>query len=90
MAAGKPIVCTDYEGHLELMTPETNALISPRGDADAFAANVIRLVNDENLRSRLANNAFQYAQKNFSPQVMAKRLELIYSRAKSDRVNNGN
>jgi glycosyltransferase involved in cell wall biosynthesis len=80
MAAGKPIVCTAYKGYEEIMSHESTALISPCGDAGAFANNILRLIRDEPLRQRLSDNAFQYAQGHFSPQAMARNLELIYSR----------
>jgi len=90
MSAGKPIVCTDYKGHDELMSPESNALISPCRNAEAFAENVLRLIQDEPLRRRLGSNAAHYAQKNFSPEAMARNLERIYLHNDSDEGQSSN
>jgi glycosyltransferase involved in cell wall biosynthesis len=90
MAAGKPIVCTNYPGYEEIMAHESNALISPRGNVDAFAQNVLRLIQDEPLRHRLSSNASMYARNHFSPEAMAKNLELIYSRVAADRFKTRN
>ncbi len=78
MGAGKPIVCTSYAGCGEIMTHGETALISPCGDANAFAENVLRLIRDQSLRNQLACAGRQYAQKYFSAQTMAKNLEAIY------------
>jgi glycosyltransferase involved in cell wall biosynthesis len=88
MAAGKPIVCTDYQGFEEIMTHEENAMISPCGNADKFAENILRLIHDEPLRRHISHNALQYAQKQFLPEIMAKNLEAIYLRYGRFKSNN--
>ncbi|MGH7869500.1 MAG: glycosyltransferase, partial [Candidatus Dormibacteraceae bacterium] len=57
MAAGKPLVCTSYPGYDQIIIPGSTALISPCGQADEFAENILRLILDQSLRSRLASNA---------------------------------
>ncbi len=84
MAAGKPVLCTNYQGCEQILTNEANALISPCGDADAFAEQLLRLIRDPELRSRLASNAQQSAQMHFSPQTMARNLQAIYLRCRSN------
>jgi len=88
MAAGKSIVCTDYQGYEEIMTHEENAMISPCGNADKFAENILRLIRDEPLRRRISHNALQYAQKQFLPEIMAKNLEEIYRKYSHFKSNN--
>lgn len=85
MAAGKPIVCTNYQGSEEIMSHESTALISPCGDADAFAEKVLRLIRDISLRNRLSSNAQRYAHEHFSPATMARELEAIYLRFQQTR-----
>jgi glycosyltransferase involved in cell wall biosynthesis len=80
MAAGKPIVCTNYPGYQEILTHESNALISPCGNVDAFAENLLRLIRNGPLRTQLGSQASAYAKSHFAPEAMAKKLELIYSR----------
>jgi glycosyltransferase involved in cell wall biosynthesis len=88
MAAGKSIVCTDYLGYEEIMTHEENAIISPCGNTDKFAENILRLIRDEPLRRRISHNALQYAQKQFLPEIMAKNLENIYRKYGHFKSNN--
>lgn len=88
MAAGKPIVCTDYQGFEEIMAHEENAMISPCGQAGKFAENILRLIRDEPLRRRISHNALQYAQKRFLPESMAKNLEAIYLQRGRFKSNN--
>lgn len=79
MAAGKPVVCTNYPGYHQVMVPESNALISPCGDAGAFAENVLRLIENPSLRHQIGSAAQQHVRKHFSNQTMAKNLVAIYS-----------
>ena len=39
------------------------ALLSPTKDVDALANNIIRLIEDDNLRNRLAQNGMEYVRK---------------------------
>ncbi len=57
MATGKPIVATNADGLLDVLTDERDALIVPKRDADALAAKILRLVDDPAERARLAANA---------------------------------
>ncbi|MBM4436790.1 MAG: glycosyltransferase family 4 protein [Actinobacteria bacterium] len=52
--AGAPIVTTDVGGNRELLRHETNALLVPYGDREAFIAAVNRLIGDPALAARLA------------------------------------
>ena len=55
--AGVPVVATDWPGPLEIVEHGVNGLVVPRGDVDALAAAVRRLVADRALRERLAAGA---------------------------------
>jgi glycosyltransferase involved in cell wall biosynthesis len=57
MAAGKPIVATDADGLMDVLTDEQDALIVPRRDAAALAAKIVRLVDNQLERERLAAGA---------------------------------
>jgi L-malate glycosyltransferase len=85
MAAGKPILCTNYQGFEQILTHEANALISPCGDVQAFSEQVVRLTRDPCLRNRLANTARRYAQTHFSPETMARNLQAIYLHSAGNR-----
>src|ERR1700674_4933967 len=56
-AAGTPVVTTTPECMPYLVQHERTGLLSPVGDEKALAANVIRLLRDPALASRLAQNA---------------------------------
>jgi glycosyltransferase EpsD len=50
MATGIPVVCTDIRGQRDLITDGRNGYLFSRGDAEAFARHVIRLLGDDSLR----------------------------------------
>lgn len=56
-ASGTPVVSTDPEGMRYLVDHERTGLLSEVGDPKALARNVIRLLKDPELASRLAQNA---------------------------------
>ena len=62
MACRLPVVCT-FNGQVEdfAFDGET-ALMSPQRDADALAANIVRLVRDSELRERVTANAYEHIQ----------------------------
>lgn len=54
MAAGRPIVATDADGLMEVLTPDRDALIVARRDAPALADRIIRLIDHPAERERLS------------------------------------
>ena len=54
MFCGCAVACTDILGYREMATDNKTALLSPVGDARAMAANIIRLIEDDALRYRIA------------------------------------
>jgi glycosyltransferase involved in cell wall biosynthesis len=56
-ASGTPVVTTAPEGMSYLIHDEHTGLLSQPGDARALADNVVRLLRDPELASRLAFNA---------------------------------
>jgi len=54
MACGCAVTSTDCGGVREYAEPEVNALLSPPHNPEALAANIVRLLEDDNLRQRLA------------------------------------
>ena len=63
MRAGLPVCGTDSGGTPEIIEPGIAGLLSPAGDADALAANLMTLESDEDLRRRLADGALESAQR---------------------------
>jgi glycosyltransferase involved in cell wall biosynthesis len=54
MACGCAVVATDCGGIREFAEPEVTALLSPPRDPEALARNILRLLDDDALRQRLA------------------------------------
>jgi glycosyltransferase involved in cell wall biosynthesis len=57
LAAGKPIVSTDADGLLDILTPGRDALVVPKRDAAALAGAVVRLIEDPALAQQLSAEA---------------------------------
>ena len=63
MRAGLPVCGTDSGGTPEIIDPGVNGLLSPAGDANALAANLMTLESDEDLRRKLAFRAAETTQR---------------------------
>ena len=63
MRAGLPVCGTNAGGTPEIIDPGVNGLLSPAGDANALAANLMALELDEDLRRSLAFRALETAQR---------------------------
>lgn len=57
MLCGNAVACTDIDGYKEMAKHTSNALLSPIGDAEQLANNIIRLIEDDELRLQIANAA---------------------------------
>lgn len=63
MICGQAVCCTDNAGYKEMAIDDETALLSPVKDPDALAKNIIRLIEDEDLRINIATQGNQYIQK---------------------------
>jgi glycosyltransferase involved in cell wall biosynthesis len=57
LAMGQPIVATDADGLVDVLTHEHDAMIVPRRDAPALAAAIIRTIDEPATRERLGTAA---------------------------------
>jgi glycosyltransferase involved in cell wall biosynthesis len=72
MACGCPVVSTDCDyGPREIIEDGISGLLSPVGNVDLLAANIIRVLSDDSLRKSLIENGVKRAQ-DFSAKVAAK------------------
>jgi glycosyltransferase involved in cell wall biosynthesis len=72
MAAGAPVVVTNCPyGPAEIIEPETSGLLSPVGDPETLAQNILRVLEDDSLRSRLIRGGKERA-KAFDARVVAR------------------
>jgi glycosyltransferase involved in cell wall biosynthesis len=56
-ASGTPVITTAAEGIRYLVEHERTGLLSPTGDPEALAANVVRVLRESTLAAQLAENA---------------------------------
>lgn len=59
MTCGCAVVCTDTGGFLTMATHEETALVVPVGNVQKMAEAIVRLIEDESLRHRLASKAHE-------------------------------
>lgn len=59
MICGCAVVCTNTTGFLEMATDAKNALVIPTKNPDAGAKAIIRLIENEDLRFKIAMNAIE-------------------------------
>lgn len=60
MQCGCAVACTDNKGYLEMAKDGDTALVSPVGDANALAYNIVRLMGNDELRCQIAENGYQF------------------------------
>lgn len=76
-AAGLPVVAVGAMGALEAIQPdETGVLLDPSDDADAFAAAVLCLLDDDERRHRLSCNARAWAEANGLDRTVDRLLDI--------------
>jgi glycosyltransferase involved in cell wall biosynthesis len=78
MAARRPIVATDADGLIEVLTDERDALIVPKRDAAALADRIVRLIDDEPLRARLAAAAHETSRA-YDIGAFVRKMERLYA-----------
>jgi glycosyltransferase involved in cell wall biosynthesis len=78
MAARRPIVATDADGLLDVLTADRNALIVPKRDAAALAGGIVRLIDDAALRDRLAADA-QSTSQQYDITAFVRKMERLYA-----------
>ena len=79
MASGRPVVATTTGGIVDMIADGENGLLVPPGDVHKLAEAMARLLNDADLRVRLAAGAQERVQR-FTASAVAERLEDVYAR----------
>jgi glycosyltransferase involved in cell wall biosynthesis len=74
MGLGRAIVASDLEQIGEVIEHERTGLLCPPGDAEAAARAVLRLLDDEPLRTRLGEAALEAARGRYSWDAHARRI----------------
>ncbi len=79
MAAQRPIVATDVGSVAEIVEDGVNGFLAPSGDADRFAAGMMRLLNDPELARRFGIAGRKKVEQNFTVQRMVARYETLFT-----------
>ena len=77
LAMGKPIVATDADGLVDVLTNEKDALIVPRRDATALAGAIVRLIDHPDLRADLSVRARLTGQQ-YGIAAFVRKMERLY------------
>lgn len=80
MAMKRPVVALTNGGTPEVVEHGKCGLLSPPGDIDALAANLLRLLDDPALRSKFGEYGRSRVEQYFTPQRMASDFAAIYQR----------
>ncbi len=79
MAMKKAVVGTSVGGVPEVVKDGVNGLLVPPEDPDALAEAVIKLLNDRELAERMGTAGRAMVEKDFSTQIMARRMFDLYN-----------
>lgn len=82
LASGCPVVTTAAGGTVDIVRDGDTGLLVPPGDANAFAAAVIRLLRDPSLRATLRVRARRAAEAAFDWDVVAERYLEVFEAAR--------
>ena len=78
MASGRPVVATTTGGIVDMIVDGENGLLVPPGDEHKLAEAMARLLNDANLRVRLAAGTQERVMR-FTASAVVERLEAVYT-----------
>lgn len=80
MAAGCPVIVSDFPGNLEVVTDGVNGLVVPMRDSVALTRRIEALIADPELRARLGIAARRHIEENFSAMQNAQKTAALYER----------
>jgi glycosyltransferase involved in cell wall biosynthesis len=78
LRSGKPIVATDLVTHTQVLTADVSRLVPP--DAESLAAALCALVDQPDVRARLAGAALNLARDRYSREAYVRRTAEAYAR----------
>jgi glycosyltransferase involved in cell wall biosynthesis len=77
LAMGKPIISTDADGLLDILTADRDALVVPRRDAAALAAKIVWAMDRPDERARLSKEARQTGRQ-YDIEAFVRKMERLY------------
>jgi glycosyltransferase involved in cell wall biosynthesis len=78
MACEMPIIASDVFGVNNMIKHEVNGLLVPLGDEHKLASAIQYYVENPELRSELAKNAFTFAVNNYSSKLMFEKYQSVF------------
>ncbi len=81
MASGLPVITTPSGAITELIRDGETGLFTPRGDAEALAAAIKRVIGDEALAKRLGAAARAHIEAGYTRKKMLDDMEMVLVRA---------
>jgi glycosyltransferase involved in cell wall biosynthesis len=86
--SGVPLVATRLPTHTQVLDDEIALLVAP--EPEAMGEGLARLLEDGELRGRLAGNARQFAQREFTPEAFRRKLLGFYDAVANRILEDGN
>jgi glycosyltransferase involved in cell wall biosynthesis len=77
-AAGKPIVSTDVGGIHNIVLENETALLSAKTDVENFSNNLIRLLEDDELRKKMSEKGWDFVKENFHYTRLTQDMDNLY------------
>jgi glycosyltransferase involved in cell wall biosynthesis len=87
MAMGIPVVTTNVGGLADFFKNEKMGYISNSCEPDILAGYIEKLFLDVELRKQISKTNIQYAKENFSLSVVLKRLENVFNKVSSVKID---
>jgi len=84
MSLAKPIIYTPVGAHAEIMKNEENGLMVEPGNVGQLSENIKRLLQNQNLRRRIAEHNYRYTREKFDITIIAKELTDIFNECLKD------
>ncbi|MDQ3047614.1 MAG: glycosyltransferase [Bacteroidota bacterium] len=77
-AANKPIVTTRVGGIENVVLPEETAFLCPNNDEQTFALNLLKLTEDDSLRSSMGRKGWDFVKNNYHYTRLVNDMEKLY------------
>lgn len=89
MSLGIPAAVTRYGGNPGVIAEGENGLLSPVHDPEALAANIDKILSDENFYEKLSKGAKRIFDKKFTAEAMSAQIESVYESLMGRKRKNG-